>query len=248
MQLAHSNTLDALRRVQGFLIAQAAALGMLVSAALRARLDAAITQLAAFEVEQSTTTGIAKGETANQAVIRKDIRKRFMEPIARAAKASLRDVGEYPTMVVPASTLRNGDFLGAVQTLADSATKYEKQLLAHGMPTDFLARLRAAIAQLATSKAAQGQNLAQRQTATKGIKDTNKIGHDVLFQLNANIEPALKHNTPLLAGWKAAKKIVTATSLPPQPTGLAPATAATAGNKTPAPTAAAAPQAAKPAA
>lgn len=254
MQLSHSNTLDALRRVQGFLDAQAAALGILVPLLLRTRLDAAVTQLAAFELQQSTAAGTAKGETGNQAVIRKDIRKRFMEPIARIAKASLREVGEYPTMVVSSSTLRNGDFLGAVQTLADSAAKNEKALLDHGMPTDFLVQLRAAITQLTASKAAQGQNVAQRQTATKGIKDTNKVGHDVLALLNSIIAPALKHNTPLLAGWKAAKKVVaTLTSLPPQPTGLAPAstpTAAPTGATTPAPATAVtpAPQAAKAAA
>jgi hypothetical protein len=54
MQLSHSNTLDALRRVQGFLTTQAAALGTLVSTTLRARLDDAVTQLTAFQARPST--------------------------------------------------------------------------------------------------------------------------------------------------------------------------------------------------
>ena len=83
MQVTHSNTLDALRRVQGFLAAQATALGAVIPASLRSRLDGAVTQLAAFQVEQTA----AKGEAANQAALRKGFRSQFMRPIARIAKA-----------------------------------------------------------------------------------------------------------------------------------------------------------------
>ena len=48
MQLKHLNILDTVRRVQGFLVRQAAALGVLVTAALSAQLDDAGTQLVTF--------------------------------------------------------------------------------------------------------------------------------------------------------------------------------------------------------
>ena len=95
------------------------------------------------------------------------------------------------------------------------------------MATDFLAQLRADLALLTTSQAAQNQALVQRATATKGIADSSKVARSILVLLNAAIVPALKTNQPLLAGWKAAKSVTTTTPLPPQPVGLAPATSAT---------------------
>jgi hypothetical protein len=48
---SHANTLDVLKRVQGFRDAQAMALGPIIPASLRARLDGAATTLAGLQVE-----------------------------------------------------------------------------------------------------------------------------------------------------------------------------------------------------
>lgn len=235
MQQSHLNILDMLRRVQGFLQRQATALGALVPAALRARLDDTTTQLGAFQVEQAATTGTARGETANLVALRKDFYTRFMRPIARNAKSSLKNVGEYPTLTVPSSLLRKGDFLGAAQALVDAATKYESTLLKHGMATDLLVQMRAAIAQLTSSNDARDRNVSRRQAATEGIKNSSAVAREVLVNLDAIIAPAIQHDTPLLADWKASKRMVSPTVLPPQPTGLAPASAdALAAGNTPA--------------
>ena len=106
--------------------------------------------------------------------------------------------------------------------VADAATKNQQTFLDHGLAPDFITQLRADITLLTTSNAAQNAAVTQRATATSGIKDTNKVAHDILALLNSAIVPALKGNAPLLAGWKAAKKISTPTALPAQPTGLAP--------------------------
>jgi hypothetical protein len=238
VQISHSSTLDALRRVEGFLDAQATALGAVIPTSLRARLDGAVTQLAGFQVEQSAAAGTAKGETANQVALRKSFRTQFMRPIARIAKASLKGTGEFPNLTVASSRLRNSDFAGAAQALADAAAKHEKTFTDGGMPVDFLTQLRAAIAQLAASKDAQDRGLSRRSAATQGIKDSNKTAHDVLVVLDSVISPALKTNKSLLADWKASKKIAVATPLPPQPTGLPAASTVTPpSDPTPAPTA-----------
>jgi hypothetical protein len=84
---SHHKALDAFRRVQGFLDAQATALGSIIPASLRARLDGAVTQLAGLQVEQSAPAGTARGEAVNQAGLRKTFGTQFMRPIARIAKA-----------------------------------------------------------------------------------------------------------------------------------------------------------------
>jgi hypothetical protein len=196
-------------------------------------------------VEQAAATGTARGETASLALLRKDFYTRFMRPIARNAKASLKGVGEYPTLVVASSGLRKGDFVGAAQAMADAATKYEKTLLEHGMATDFLTQMRAAIAQLTTSNDDRDRNISRREAATQGIKTMSAVGHEVVVNLDAIVLPALKTNPSALADWKASKRVTSPTALPAQPTGLpsastttpvAPASVATtAGDPTPAP-------------
>jgi hypothetical protein len=227
MQLKHLNILDTVRRVQGFIVRQAAALGALVTAALSAQLDDAGTQLASFQQEQGAAASAAKGETANQAAYRKNFYAKFMRPIARIAKARLKLAPDYSALRVPTRGLRNGDFAGTAQTLVDTAAKYEKDFLAGGMAADFLAQMRAAIAQLTASKAAGDQAVSRRQAATKGIAQASLAARDAFVVLDSAIAPAVKHNASLLADWRASKKIVTATTLPPQPTGLAPATPTT---------------------
>jgi hypothetical protein len=95
---------------------------------LRTRLSDATTQLATFQVEQSATAGAACGETSNHAAHRRDIYVRFMRPIARIMKASLRSVGEYekvfldracrpissPSCVRPSRNAHNAALLGHI--------------------------------------------------------------------------------------------------------------------------------------
>ena len=228
MQLKHLNILDTVRRVQGFLVRQAAALGALVTAALSAQLDEAGTQLVSFQQEQGAAASAAKGETANQAAYRTNFYAKFMRPIARIAKARLKLAPDYSTLVAPSRGLRNGDFAGTAQTLVDTVAKYEKDFLAGGMATDFLAQMRAAIVQMNASKAAGDQAVSRRQAATKGIAQASMAARDAFVVLDSVIAPAVKHNASLLADWKSSKKIVPMlTTLPAQPTGLAPATPTT---------------------
>jgi hypothetical protein len=105
IQLKHLNILDTVRRVQGFLVRQAAALGARVTAALSAQLDEAGTQLVTFQQDQGAAASAAKGETANQAEYRKDFYAKFMRPIARITKARLKSAPEYCLLVVPSRGL-----------------------------------------------------------------------------------------------------------------------------------------------
>src|SRR5579864_4939731 len=110
MQATDVRALDAGRRVQVFLDAQAATVGKVVAPSLRAKLDDSVTQLAGFQDEQGTADGAAKGETANQAALRDDLFQKFMVPIARTAKIALKSAPEFPKLVVSALARRKADF------------------------------------------------------------------------------------------------------------------------------------------
>jgi hypothetical protein len=207
MQSTFGGALDAGRRVQVFLDAQAATLGKVVPPTIRAMLDDAVTQLAGFQIEQATAVGTAKGETVNQTTLRDDLYQRFMVQVGRTAKVELRNTPEFPNLVVSALARRKLDFVSTATKFADAAAKHEQLLIDHGMPADFLVQLRAAIAAVSASADSRGRNVARRIAATQGCIAMNKALRQKIGQIDGLIKPALKKNAALLADWRASKQI-----------------------------------------
>ena len=218
-------TLDAARRVQVFLDTEAAAIGKAVPPTLRAMLDDAVTQLTAFQFQQGTAEGTAMGETANQVVLRDDLYTRFMAPVATTAKIELRNTPEFPNLVVPAVARRKIDFLATANKFADAAAKHEALLVQHGMPTDFLTQLHAAIAQAAASADARDRSLGLKKAATDGCVTAAKAIRDRIGQLDRTLTGAFPKKTPLLADFRATRRIrvVPVTPLPTGSTVVTPA-------------------------
>jgi hypothetical protein len=70
MKITGVRTFDAGRRVQGFVDTNAALIGTGVPPSLRAKVDAAVSQLAQYQLDQEAAKAAAKGETVNQAALR----------------------------------------------------------------------------------------------------------------------------------------------------------------------------------
>jgi len=186
------------------------------------------TQLATFQQEQGAAADAAKTATATQAAARKDFYTKFMRPIARIAQARVKKgAPEFASLIVPLRGLRKAQFPAAAQTLTDTAAQHEADLLTGGMVADFLTQMKAALAQLVAATAASDESTSRRQAATQGIAAASLAARDAIVVLDAAIVPAVKSNASLLADWKASKRITVPTTLPPQPVGLAPTTAAT---------------------
>lgn len=207
MQSIFARTLDAGRRVQGFLDSHIAELGTTVSTSLRAMFDDAVTRLTGFQVEQATEEGTARGETINQATLREELYQRFMVHIGRTAKIELRTSPEFVNLVVPAIEVRKIDFLSTANKFAAAAAKHEPLLVQQGMPVDFLLQLHAAILQVSASADARERSVVRRIAATEGSVVVSKAVREKIGQLDGLIRPALKANGPLLAEWQACKRI-----------------------------------------
>ena len=207
MQLKVLNTTDMAQRVQKFLDVQGAAIGVAVPAGLRARLDGAVTQLAASQAEQDNSAGAAKTATATQGAIRKDINARLLRPIARVAKSALRDKPDLAALIVPSGSMANGTFVSKLNSLAEAASAYEKVFVDHMLPADFIAQLKAASAQLTTSTESRARSIARRQAATASMIAAEKVIKDTVSVLNHVLTPLLKPNAALLADWVASKHV-----------------------------------------
>jgi len=207
MQLKVLNTTDMGHRVQGFLDAQGAAIGVAVPANLRARLDGAVTQLVASQTEQANSAGAAKTATATQGAIRKDINARLLRPIARVAKSALSHQPDIAALIVTSGSMANGTFVSKLNSLADAATAYEQTFVDHMLPPNFIAQLRGAAAQLTASAESRARSVARRQAATASMIAADKVIKDAVSVLNHVLTPLLKPNAALLADWVASKRL-----------------------------------------
>src|SRR5258708_33294392 len=107
MKTTEVRTRDAGRRVQGFLDTNAPSIGTAVPPSLRAKVDAAVSQLVQLRLDQEEGTAAAKGETVNQAAVRSDLFKHLVAPIGQVAKINLRQSNNLPALGDPAA-LRSG--------------------------------------------------------------------------------------------------------------------------------------------
>jgi hypothetical protein len=227
MQATQFKTSDAGRRVQGFLDTHTAAVGNAVPAELRAEFDAAVTQLATYQQEQESNTGAARGETANQKVLRADVYERFLNPIAKIVKRKLSQTPEVIELVVPARALRAKSFVAKATASADAAANYVPVFSANGLSADFVPQMKAAIAKITASSDLRARQLSRKSTATAELKASDKAIKLLIDQIGAVITPALKGNTDALSDWAVSKR-VHRTPVTPLPTGNL--------NVTPAPT------------
>jgi hypothetical protein len=218
MVIVEGRTLDAGRRVQGFLDKNGVAIGALVPPTMRAKLDGAVAKLQGFQQEQDLMTSAAKGETAAQAALRDEIYRTLVIPVATNAARVLRGSPDLPTLSVTAADARTAAFGVKVSNLADTAAKYESTLMGEGLPPDFLAQLRDGVARLTASDRARDDQRQRRSTATAGIKSTGQAVRDQIKVIDGRLSLLRKQDPSFEAGWQASKRIHQ-TAVNPLPTG-----------------------------
>jgi hypothetical protein len=220
--------LDALQRAQGFLDESSALLtGVVDLTGARRRLDEVVASFTAHALDQDAGDRGAKGETAKQRQLRVKLRRLQMEPISLIARRNLRNTPEFASLRMPKPSVNGPALLASARGLADAAVIHQETLVAHGLPSNFIAVLTAAIAKLEESLREREKNRTQRIGATKGLDLEEKHGRTVLSVLDALMDQALSDNPPLLRSWQGARHIrrrtgaATASAAAPTPTGVA---------------------------
>jgi hypothetical protein len=215
MKDTQRNTLDAGRRSKGFHDRHAAVIGDAVTPILRELLDQGVADLEAYQLEQRTATDSAKGMTVVLKQKRDDIHKQFGQGIRSIADNSLSNTPEYLSLLLPSRARTHGDFLAATTVLAAAAAVHEQVLLDHGLHTDFLVRLNAAILDLARATYERGRYRGRKAAARAGLVVADLKEKDALLTMDSNMTHVLRQDASLAADWEASSKIhVTTTPLP----------------------------------
>jgi hypothetical protein len=206
------------RRIQGFLKAEAGVVGTAASPEVQAELDGLVSQLETYAVQQDEADGSATAHTALQEEYRKDAYVRFVRPIARISKRYLSLAPEITALVVTADDTRSPDVVTKLTKLANAAEVHHQTLVAKGMPSDFVAQLRTAIAQFTTTMDVRDRYIGTRAAATTGLNVAQRELRGLIEQLDSLLLPVLRGNQAVLADWISTKHIPKLT-VNPLPTG-----------------------------
>ena len=230
MELAQRHTLDAARRVQVFLDTHTSVIHNGARVPFRWKLDRAVDQLVACQIEQGTAAGLARQETRALASYRKDLYGRFGSPIRRVAESALRDVPEYPMLFLPSRASTHGSYQAMAMRLAAAAAKYEQVLINHMLPPDFNAQMRDLIDKITTTTESRARHMSRKAAATAGLETADRAARDVMDVLDRVLTPLLAPDPALVADWKSSRRIHK-TVVTPRSTGVVPPSGALAGER-----------------
>src|SRR6266571_1122496 len=127
MQSRQGSVLEALRRVQGFLDANATVVASINQSSLRQKLDETVTQLTAHAVAQENGGRGSTGETARQRTLRLALRLE-MRPFAEAARLNEADVPELRSLHMPRADATIERLINAARSMAELAGQHEAVL------------------------------------------------------------------------------------------------------------------------
>ena len=217
---------ETLRGMQHFLDDNEATLDAVNKSNARKRLDETVAQISSHAVTQVGGRRAAVGETAKQRTLRLALRSEHMRPIAVIAGEKLREQPEFKSLRLPRWNVRGPSLTAAAGDMANAAEKYTDLFLQEGLPTDFVASLRAAADQLDQSIDARGHGRLQRAGATAGLASETKRARALIRLLDSLVRPKLGTNDELLREWEFATHIQRTRSTAPA-TPATPVTSAT---------------------
>jgi hypothetical protein len=198
---------DMLRRVQQFLDEFTGKLGAVNATAARKELDSLVEEMGVDESTQATSTLNAKSQTAVQAVLRRDLVKHHMRPIATIAAAHLGDVPGFRALHQPPKGVKVAVLVQDATAMAEAARTNQQVFVENGRPENFADALLAAATAVRASIDARARCVTSRAEARAGLKATATRAHLVIRLLDAQVQSVLVDDPKALAGWKSAKRI-----------------------------------------
>jgi hypothetical protein len=211
-------------RVQRFLDANAETLAHVNESAPRKDLDAALDAVTTHAVDQGAGTIGARGETAKQHALASALRRKHMSPIARIARAKLRDVPEFTALRMPSGKVIGLALVTAAESMADAARKFPEVFAVAGCQPGFVDRLVGAAADLNASLSVRVDNRSRARGATIGLKTRIREVKQSIALLDALVRQTLDEHDGLLAKWRGESR-VPAKPGPAQGSALVPAVA-----------------------
>jgi hypothetical protein len=214
MNSQQERTLQAFRRMQGWLAAQPELATGPSSAADTplaqqvAALGVVVQQFTTRAAQQQSAGRGGKGSTAEARVLRVELIKQHMQPIADMAKAAIPDVVKMTEALrLPGIRLSTEKLFAAADAMAKASEQYKTALIQRGLPTDFVEQLRGVAAAYKQAIDARGQHIANGRGATEGLATAAAEGRKLVLSLSVMINKRLRADSVALAEWNQLKRV-----------------------------------------
>ena len=110
--------------------------------------------------------------------------------------------------------------VNVARVFAELAEPLQEMFISHGLPADFVAKLRATTDRIVRVIQRQGESKEARHLATKEILTGRAQALEALSRLDPIMENVLRDKAPQLSAWKSARRVAARTSRstkPPDP-------------------------------
>lgn len=173
---------------------------------LRRQLAEAIQVTESYIAAQAEGTQGALQATRTFHERREALLRQHMAPISHAARSVLatKDLGALRTPSTKASV---GRLTAAARAMAKAAAPIADQLIAAGLPPDFLAQLAAAADAMVQPLAERAELEVLHKRGTKGIETSIEAAQDIVGMIDAFMRSAFADDPVLLAEWADAKRV-----------------------------------------
>ena len=216
------NAYRCFRRVQEYLAANPLADAPVSLGRQLEDLNAVVEQLTAAAADQEAGARLTKAETQRQRELREQLWSGHMLVISRIAREVLGLQGMDKALKLPKKLCAHETVLAAADAMAEAASKQPELFVQHGLPLDFVARLRAASEALRSSLGTRFGTRRRRVTATAGLGVQIRRGKRAVRMLNALLAPQLASDPERLAAWDSVRRIETTPGGSPGPVDITP--------------------------
>lgn len=207
MDIRQKQAIEAYQRVQDFVYGHPLASPGGYGTAAK-RLDEAIARLSNHTSLQVHGGRQAQVETRRQKALKRHLREQHLRPIAKIAKAVLREVpGIDAALRIPDRRLPVTQLIATAMAIAEAVAPYEATFVEIGRPADFLKQLDGVIADLRGSLVGRARSIGKRAGAGLGIKAAIKRGRDAVEMIDTIVTTAFADRPDVLGEWRSARRV-----------------------------------------
>lgn len=209
MHKKQKQTIEAFSRVRVFAEANPAT-GQPGFEPAKAALEEALSRLREFAGAELLGRDLSRAELRRRDQLVERLRSRHMRRIVAIAHAQIEpqsDVRLPAALRMPGSNVGVTKLLHASDTMIEAARKFESIFIANGLPEDFLARFQEARDALEQVVDERTQLVGSHIGARKGLQVQFRRARRAVERLDAAVQEAYEGNEPVLAAWRAAKRL-----------------------------------------
>ena len=209
MRARQWRSFDSLVRVRVFLT-ELAPRGRLSFDDALGKLDEAIATLREFAANQYSAPVLTREEAARQRALIRRILRDHMAPIVTITRSQM-EPGKDPALPTMFRMPRGRVTVVRAIVISDAmmvqAAPLSDLLIAEGMPSDWLARFKAARDALVRSQPRRARASITGSTATAGIEVALRRGRLALARLDALMRATYRRDEAMLAAWRQVKRV-----------------------------------------